>query len=54
MADKPDQQDQRPTQRTPKGLEIPVPTRKNVMDAIRKVAKPDEPDEDEQNLGASE
>jgi hypothetical protein len=46
MADEPDQQP-KPTQRTPKGLEIPVPTRKDVMDAIRKVAKPDEPEKDE-------
>ena len=30
---------QEPTQRTPKGLEIPVPKRKDVMDALRKVAK---------------
>ncbi len=36
------------TQKLPKtGIEIPVPMRKDVMDAIRKVAKPDEPDEDE-------
>lgn len=47
MADEPDQE-QEPTQRTPKGLEIPLPKREDVMDAIRKVAKPDEPPEDEQ------
>lgn len=28
------------TQRTPKGLEIPVPKRKEVMDAFRKIIKP--------------
>jgi hypothetical protein len=28
-----------PTQRTPKGLEIPVPKRKDLMDAFRKIAK---------------
>ena len=33
MADK----DPEPTQRTPKGLEIPVPKRKDVMDAFRKI-----------------
>ncbi|HJQ49979.1 MAG TPA: hypothetical protein VJ838_05655 [Gaiellaceae bacterium] len=33
MADK----EQDPTQRTPKGLEIPVPKRKEVMDAFRKI-----------------
>lgn len=26
-----------PTQKTPKGLEIPVPKRKEVMDAFRKI-----------------
>jgi hypothetical protein len=34
MADK----EQEPTQQTPKGLEIPVPKRKDVMDAFRKIA----------------
>ena len=29
-----------PTQRTPKGLEIPVPKRKDVMDALRKLVQP--------------
>ena len=29
-----------PTQKTPKGLEIPMPKREQVMDALRKVAKP--------------
>lgn len=44
MADEPEQQPK--TQRLPKtGLEVPVPTRKSVMDAIRKVSEPDEPDE---------
>lgn len=47
MADKPDQEPE-PTQRLPKtGLEIPIPTRKDVMDAIRKISEPEEPDEDE-------
>ena len=36
MTDKP----QEPTQRTPKGLEIPVPKRKDIMDAFRKIAAP--------------
>jgi hypothetical protein len=36
MADK----RQEPKQRTPKGLEIPVPKRRDVMDLIEKVAKP--------------
>jgi DNA-binding cell septation regulator SpoVG len=36
MADKP----QEPTQQTEKGLEIPVPKRKEVMDAFRKIARP--------------
>jgi hypothetical protein len=41
MPDEPDQKPE-PTQRTPKGLEIPVPTRKDVMAALRKVSEPDE------------
>jgi hypothetical protein len=35
MEDKPQQP--APTQRTPKGLEIPVPKRKDLMDAFRKI-----------------
>jgi hypothetical protein len=29
-----------PTQKTPKGYEIPLPTRKSVFDAFKKIAKP--------------
>ena len=29
-----------PTQKTPKGLEIPVPKRKELMDAFRKIVGP--------------
>jgi hypothetical protein len=29
-----------PTQKTPKGLEIPVPKRKELMDAFRKIIGP--------------
>ena len=29
-----------PTQRTEKGLEIPVPKRKDLLDAFRKIVKP--------------
>ena len=36
MADKP----QEPKQTTPKGLEIPVPKRRDVMDALRKLVQP--------------
>jgi hypothetical protein len=36
MADK----EQPATQRTPKGLEIPVPKRKEVLDAFRKIIRP--------------
>lgn len=47
MADEPDQQPE-PTEKLPKtGLRVPVPKRKDVMDALRKVSEPDEPDEDE-------
>jgi hypothetical protein len=31
---------QEPKQKTPKGLEIPVPKRKEVMDAFRKIIRP--------------
>ncbi len=51
--DERDQQDKRPTQRTPKGLEIPIPTRGEVMAAIRKVSEPDKAeDEDDESSGA--
>jgi len=33
---------QEPKQTTPKGLEIPVPKREDVLDALGKVAKPPE------------
>jgi len=36
MTDKP----QEPTQKTPKGLEIPVPTRESIFSTLRKVIKP--------------
>ena len=36
MADKPQEQ----KQTTPKGLEIPVPKRKDLMDAFRKIVQP--------------
>jgi hypothetical protein len=39
MTDKP----QEPTQKTPKGLEIPVPKRREVMDAFRKIVRPAKP-----------
>jgi len=32
------EQPQEPKQKTPRGLEIPVPKRKDVMDAFRKIA----------------
>jgi hypothetical protein len=39
MSDKP----QESKQKTPKGLEIPVPKRREVMDALRKLARPVKP-----------
>jgi hypothetical protein len=36
-------QEQPATQRTDKGLEIPVPKRKDVMDAFRKIVQPKKP-----------
>jgi len=44
-----DEHDKEPkvTERLPKtGLRVPIPKRKDVMDAIRKVARPDEPEKD--------
>jgi hypothetical protein len=29
-----------PTQKTPKGLKIPVPTRKELLDSFRKIVQP--------------
>jgi hypothetical protein len=47
--DKPDQK-QQPTERLPKtGLRVPVPTRKDVMAAIAKVSRPDEPGDDDES-----
>jgi hypothetical protein len=38
-----------PTERLPKtGLRVPVPKRKDVMDALRRVSEPDESDEDDE------
>jgi hypothetical protein len=36
VTDKP----QEPTQRTPKGLEIPVPKRKDLEEAMKKIMRP--------------
>ena len=38
-----------PTQTTEKGAEIPVPKKDDVFDALRKVAKADEDDADQQD-----
>ena len=42
MSGKPQEQPAE-TQRTPKGLEIPVPKRKDVLDAFRKIVQPVKP-----------
>lgn len=34
---------QEPKQTTPKGLEIPVPTRKSIFEAFKKITKPKKP-----------
>ena len=34
-----DNQSDQPTQKTPKGLEIPIPTKREVDDALEKMAK---------------
>jgi hypothetical protein len=38
-----DSQSDQPKQKTPKGLEIPVPTRKEVEEALHKMAKSKKP-----------
>jgi hypothetical protein len=35
--------DKQPTQRTPKGLEIPVPTRESIFAAFKKIVQPVQP-----------
>ena len=39
MPDK--QKDQEPTEKTPKGLTVPVPKRETFFDNLKRVAKPD-------------
>jgi hypothetical protein len=45
----PEDPEEEPTQHTPKGAEIPVPTREEVLRDLRKVAKPSR---DRRNGGA--
>ena len=40
MSEKPQDPDE-PKQKTPKGPEIPLPKRSEIMDALRRVARPD-------------
>lgn len=40
-----DNQEPKPTQRTPKGLEIPIPEREDVMRDFRKAFRPHQPSE---------
>ena len=37
--------EKQPTERTPKGLEVPIPERREFFDNLKKVAKPDKPSE---------
>jgi hypothetical protein len=49
MTDDERDQEPEPTERLPRtGLRVPVPKRKDVMDALRKVSEPDEDEQDEQ------
>jgi hypothetical protein len=43
MSGNPQEPQREPKQKTPKGLEIPVPKRREVMDALRKIARPAKP-----------
>jgi hypothetical protein len=47
---KPDSRE--PTQKTPKGIEIPVPKREDVMRDLEKVAKPNREKHNEQSSGS--
>jgi hypothetical protein len=38
-----DEQREQPTERTPEGLEVPVPPREDFFANLRKVAEPDKP-----------
>jgi hypothetical protein len=45
-------EDREPTQETPEGHKIPVPTRQDVLRDFRKVARaPEPPDEDDESAG---
>jgi hypothetical protein len=48
MPDEDHDQEPEQTERLPRtGLRVPVPKRKDVMDALRKVSEPDESEQDE-------
>lgn len=40
MSDKTQEPEPKPTQKTLKGYEIPLPKRSEIMDAFKKIAKP--------------
>ena len=40
------------TQKTPKGTEIPIPTKKEFLDNLKNVSEPKEPDPDKSESGA--
>jgi hypothetical protein len=42
-----------PTQETPQGAEIPIPTRKDVFGDLAKVARPRKPPDDQDDSGPS-
>jgi hypothetical protein len=53
MEDREHDQQQEPTERLPRtGIHVPVPKRKDVMDALRRVGKPDKSDEDDEPSGS--
>lgn len=42
----PEKQESKPTERTPKGLEVPIPKRKEFFGNLKKAAEPKEPEKD--------
>jgi len=54
MADDEREQEPEPTERLPKtGLRVPVPKRKDVMDALRRVSEPDDSDDQDNEPSGS-
>jgi hypothetical protein len=42
-----EQHEPKPTERTPKGFEVPIPKRKEFFENLKRAAEPKEPEKDE-------